>query len=98
MLKRQLSKQSKAYKIAVTKSRIKRTGYFKTWENIYFCPTSLYQYLKAVGVKGKASTVNNTLVYIHDNQTHLDNVRYAKKEKYAFIKNRQLSLFRLLCD
>ena len=93
MLKKQLSKQSKAYKIAVTKNRIQRTGYFKTWDNIYFCPTSLYQYLKAVGVKGKASTVNNTLVYIHDNQTHLDNVRYAKKEKYAFIKNRQLSLF-----
>jgi len=93
MLKKQLSKQSKAYKEAITKNRIKRTGFFKTWENIYFSPVSLSQYLKAVGVKGKASTVNNTLVYIHDNQTHLDNVRYAKKEKYAFIKNRQLSLF-----
>jgi uncharacterized protein YfbU (UPF0304 family) len=94
MLKKQLSKQhSKAYKEAITKSRIKRTGFFKTWENIYFSPVSLSQYLKAVGVKGKASTVNNTLVYVHDNQTHLDNVRYAKKEKYAFIKNRQLSLF-----
>lgn len=93
-MKKKLKTLSKGYKQAVAKNRIKRTGYFKTWENIYFSPVALQAYLKDVkSVKGNKKNLTNMLVLLHDNETDLTHTRYAKEEKYNFIHNRQLSLF-----
>ena len=75
------------------KHKIKRTNFFKTWDNIYFSPIALQQYLKLLEIKGNKKLLTNLLVFIHDNEANLSHVRYAKKDKYSFISNRQLSLF-----